>query len=116
MSGEKNVEFPVGAADEQALTANGAQAITITNMLTKLDGVTVVMVSSARTINLTITSGIRVGAKIIVISKSNGTENNVFGTSMTGPTVAGVNGKTHTFTFIYDGTNFVQQGLSVQLD
>jgi len=109
------ISFPAGAADEQALTATGAQDITITNQFTILDGVTVPM-TAARTINLTITAGIRKGAIIYVKSKSTGTPNNVFGTNMVGVTTAGVNTKTHSFLFIYDGTNFNQVAAGLQID
>lgn len=111
-----DVKFPFGVADEQAMTATGAQALTITDLLTIIDGVTVESTAN-RTINLTIDSQVQKGAMIIVQSKSDASANDmIFGTGITGPTVTGVSGKTHNFLFIYNGTAFVQAGLSVQID
>lgn len=111
----KKAKFPFGPATTVAMTATGAQAITIENNLTIIDGVTV-EATGARTLNLTIDESVDTGARIIVQSKSNATENMVFGTGITGPTVAGVAGKTFDFPFVYNGTAFVQEGLSVQID
>lgn len=110
------VAAPFGQADETiVLTATGAQAITVTDYLTLVDGVTT-EATGARTINVTLGDDLKVGAMLIIQSKSNGTENNVFGTNITGPTVAGVAGKTLNFTFVYNGTAFVQSALHVQID
>ncbi len=110
------IKYPFGAADEQAMTATGAQALTITDQVTLVDGVTVESTGN-RTINLTIGSEVKEGAIILVQSKSDASANDmIFGTGITGPTVTGVNTKTHNFLFMYNGTAFVQQGLSVQID
>ena len=70
---DAKVRFPFGAADTTALSATGAQAITIDNDLTILDGVTV-EATGARTLNFTVTEGVSVGALVVLKSKTNGTE------------------------------------------
>jgi len=109
------VKYGFGAADSAALTATGAQAITIVNDLTFIDGVTV-EATAARTINLTLGDDLNAGARIVVSSKTNGTETTVFGTNMTGVTVTGVAGKTKVTEFVYNGTAFVNSGTPVQID
>lgn len=104
-----------GIATDQALTATGAQAVTIDNQFTIIDGVTVEATGS-RTIDLTVDSEVTKGAEIFVKSKTNGTETTVFGTSITAPTITGVAGKTFTQKFTYNGAAFLPDGLSVQID
>lgn len=110
------IDYPFGAADTSlALSATGAQALTISNQVTVVDGVAI-EATGHRTINLTIGSGVREGAMLLIQSKTNASENNVFGSNITGPTVAGSAGKTKNFKFMYNGTAFVQVCLSVQID
>ncbi len=109
------IKHPFGAADSVALTATGAQAITITNQLTFIDGVTT-QATAERTLNLTIDSNVYAGAMIHCRLKTNGTENTVFGTGMSGATLAGGAGKTKNVLFIYNGTSFLEAGTPVQID
>lgn len=110
------VKSPFGATETIALTATGTQALTIANEVTYIDGVTVEATGN-RTLNLTIdTDNIGVGARLIVASKTNGTETTIFGTSITGATVTGVAGKTKVTEFVYTGTAFVNSGTPVQID
>lgn len=109
------VKFPFGPASTAAMTATGAQAVTIENNLTIIDGVTVESTGN-RTLNLTIDASVDTGAKVLVQTKANGTETLTFGTGITGPTDTGVAGKTRDMLFIYNGTAFVQAGAVVQLD
>ena len=110
------VKHPFGAAETIALTATGAQAVSIVNEVTYIDGVTVEATGN-RTINLTIdTSNLNVGARIIMASKTNGTETTIFGTSITGATITGVAGKTKVTEFVYTGSAFVNTGTPVQID
>lgn len=112
----KKAKYPFGpATDSDVLSATGAQALTIQDNLTIVDGVTT-QATGARTFNLTVDDSVDVGALLWIKSKSAATENNTFGTGMTGPTVAGVAGKILSFLFIYDGTAFVQAGAHVQID
>lgn len=101
------VKYPYGAAEVLTLTAgDAAQNLTIVNDLTIVDGVTN-EATVARTINVTVdTDSVNVGAKLFIKTKTNATENTVFGTGITGTTYAGVAGKTITKTAIYDGVDF----------
>lgn len=109
------VAYPWGDCEVVAMTATGAQALTIKDRLTIIDGVTVEATGN-RTINLTIDSEVLVGAQILVQSKSNGTETLTFGTGITGPVSTGVAGKTKDQLFVYNGTAFVAAGAEVQID
>ena len=109
------INEPFGAGESEALTATGVQAITINNGFTVIDGVTVEATGN-RTLNLTLNSELRAGAKILLLTKANGTETTIFGTGITSVTVTGVAGKTHSQAFSYDGTAFYPDGLTVQID
>jgi len=107
--------WPFGLADEQAMTATGAQAITITDRLTLIDGVTV-QATGNRTLNLTIGSGVPTGAIIHVTDKTAANQTLIFGTGITSATITGASGKTHVQSFIYTGTAFVAMGGDQQID
>jgi len=109
------IKHAFGAAESVALTATGAQAITVVNDLTLIDGVTVEATGN-RTINLTLGDDLNAGARIVVESKTNGTETTIFGTGITGATITGVAGKTKVTEFVYNGTAFVNSGTPVQID
>jgi hypothetical protein len=109
------VRYPFGAADALSLTATGAQALSIDNQMTVVDGVTT-EASGNRTINLTVNSLVKAGARILFKLKTNGTETTAFGTTMSGATLTGAAGKTKNVEFVYDGTNFVEAGTPVQID
>lgn len=109
------VKWPFGAASSATLSATGAQAITVKDNLTIIDGVTTEATGN-RTLNLTLDAELEGGAMLLVQSKTNGTETTTFGTGITGPVITGVAGKTINATFIYNGTAFVQAGASVQID
>lgn len=109
------LKYPFGLADSKALTATGVQALTIDDNLTIIDGETVEATGN-RTLDLTVDSEIKAGARLLMKSKTNGTETTIFGTSITAPTITGVAGKTFTQGFTYDGTTFLPDGLSVQID
>jgi len=101
-----SVKYPFGKADEQALTASGAQALTIFDNLTMIDG-DVVIATAARTLDLTLDADLEVGAKLVIRTRTTGTEDTVFGTGITGTTYAGVAGKIITKTATFDGTGFL---------
>ena len=109
------VKYGFGAAEVIALTATGAQAVTVINDLTVLDGQTV-QATAARTINVTLGDDLNIGARIIVVSKTAATETTVFGTGITGATITGVTGKTFVTEFVYNGTAFLNTGTPVQID
>lgn len=109
------LKFPFAAATTVALSATGAQAITIENNLTYIDGVTT-QATGNRTLNLTIDSEVPVGAKIIVASKTAGTETTIAGTGMTMPTTTGAAGKTKVLELYYNGTAFIALAVGYQID
>jgi hypothetical protein len=110
-----DVRYPFGLADTTALSATGAQAITIDNDLTILDGVSTVATGN-RTINLTIPADLKAGARIIVKAKTTGTETTIAGTGIIMPTITGAAGKTKVTELVYDGTNFINTATPIQID
>jgi hypothetical protein len=111
----KEIRWPFGAASSKALSATGAQAITIDNNVTIINGVTTAATGN-RTINLTVDPMLAAGAMLFIKSKTAGTETTIPGTKMQGTTITGVAGKTKTTLYIYDGANFVESGTPVQID
>ena len=109
------VRYPFGEADEVALSATGTQAVTVENDMTIIDGVST-QATGNRTLNLTIAEDLKAGARILVKSKTNGTETTIFGNGCTAPTITGVAGKTKTCELVYDGTKFLAAGTAVQID
>ena len=109
------VKFPYADATVLTLTATGAQALTIDNMLTIVDGVAV-EATGDRTLNLTIDAELPIGALALVETKANGTEDTIFGTGITSVTVTGTAGKTNTQLFVFNGTAFVPGGLTTLID
>jgi len=107
--------WPWGLPDTLALTATGAQALSIENDLTIIDGVTV-QATGNRTLNLTIDANVNKGARLVILSKTAAVETTIAGTGMTAPTVTGVAGKTKTYEAVYDGVTFKATGTAVQID
>ena len=110
-----SVKYPFGPAAILALSATGAQALTIDNGLTIVDGETVIATGN-RTLNLTIAADLLAGAELILKAKTTGTETSIFGAGMVGVTITGAAGKIKTQSFIYDGSNFIAKAASVQID
>lgn len=110
-----NIKSPFGAAQAVALSATGAQAISIVSNLTVVDGVTTIATGN-RTLNLTISTEVAIGARLILKNKTTGTETSVPGTGMTGPTITGVAGKTFMCEYFYDGSTFKPVAAAVQID
>jgi len=109
------IKYPYGAATVEALAATGTLAVTISNQVTILDGVTTPS-SGNRTVNLTISDEVIKGAVIVAKIKTAGTQTCTWGTGFTAPTMTGVAGKTIVVQFMYDGTAFIQTGAEIQLD
>lgn len=109
------IKFPFGAATTEVLTATGAQAIAVKNMLTIIDGVSTPATGN-RTLNLTIDENLEVGARIVLRLKTTGTETTIFGTGITGTTIVGVAGKTKTVEAVFNGTGFDVIGTAGQID
>lgn len=105
--------WPFGAADH--LTPDYAAVITaaIENQLTIIEAT----LAGALQLDLDIDPEVRKGAKIVVKIKAAALGDDVtFGAGIDGPLLEGVAGKTKTQTFVFDGTNFVASGASVQID
>jgi hypothetical protein len=109
------IKYPSGAVSTSTLSATGTQAITITNQLTLIDGVTTIATGN-RTIDLTISAEVKAGAIVWVESKTTATETTIFGTGIDGITFTGVAGKTLVKAFIYNGTAFKSMGATEQID
>jgi hypothetical protein len=110
-----DIKFPFGDADVQAMTETGAQALTITDNLTILDGVTVEATGNRR-INLTVDAEVPVGAMLLVRNQTNGTETLTFGTGITAPVQTGVAGTIHNQLFMYNGTVFEATSADQQIN
>lgn len=109
------VHFPFGEAETLTLSATGAQALTVNNWLTYVDGKTTEATGN-RTLNLTLGDELKVGARIIVAAKTNGTETTIAGTGATFVTVTGGAGKTKCFELVYTGAGFVATTGVIQID
>lgn len=110
-----NIKSPFGTVDVLALSATGAQALTIDDESVIIDGVTTIATGN-RTLNLTINAEIKPGAVIFLKNKTTGTETSIPGTGMTGPTITGVAGKTFCVQYVYDGTTYKAASAAVQID
>lgn len=109
------VRFPFDNADVIAIAATGTVAATIENDMTIIDGATT-QATGNRTLNLTISHEVTIGATLAVKTKSAATQTLTFGTGITGPVHTGVAGKTFVALFVYDGTAFLQTAAALQLD
>ncbi len=109
-----NINYPFGNVDAQTpayaatITATINEAVTI---------ITPATLTGALTLNLTISSEVKAGARILFVALSDGTaRTTTFGTGFTSPTLAGVISKTKTIEFVYDGTTFKATSAGVQID
>jgi len=109
-----DVQYPFGNADVQAPAYAATIAATITDQMTIISPA---QLTGALTLNLTINSGVRAGARILFVAVSDGTaRTTTFGTGFTSPTLAGVISKTKAIEFVYDGTTFKATSVGVQID
>lgn len=109
------INYPFGLATTLTLSATGTQALTIDDGMTIIDGETTEATAN-RTLDLTINSEVKAGARLFLKSKTNSTETTIFGTGITSETITGVAGKTMTQGFTYDGSVFLPDGLKQQID
>lgn len=108
------ISYPYGVIDSETIAAaTTTAAITIDAQETII---TTETMTGNCTLNLTIDSEVKAGAKIYLIFKSNATETFTFGTSIEAPVITGVAGKTQTQGFVYNGTNFYPLGAKIQVD
>lgn len=111
---EQQISYPVGNADVQALAFAATQNVTIKNEMTVLD---FAILTGDTTLNLTITPGIRNGAKLLLkVPATNNADDLTLGTAIDGPAIVGVATKTKTQAFtLYNGV-FLPDGAAVQID
>jgi len=107
------VRAPFGATDVQSPAFNTTQAITITNDDTIFSPVSA---TDNVTLNLTIDSSVNVGATLLILWLTDGTETLTFGTAITAPVITGVAAKTHTQKFTFTGASFIATGAEIQID
>lgn len=108
------INSPYGAADTITIAATGTTAATITNQVTYAS--TLTTLTGNATLDLTVDSQVKAGAMLHLKVKTTATETFTMGTSIDGPTVTGVAGKTWCQSFWYDGTTFLPCGAKIQID
>jgi len=109
----EKIQWPFGDADLQTPAYAAALAVSIDNRKTVLAPA---ILTGNCTLNLTIASGLRVGAELILKVKATGSETLTPGTGMQGPAIAGTAGKTKVVPYQFDGTSFVAIAAAVQID
>lgn len=112
----ENIKSPFGPIDAFALTAAATQAISIANQNTIIDGVTVPALTNNRTLNLTIDSAVKKGARIFLKTASTAAETTIAGTGFTFLAITGVAGKTLCQEYVYDGITFKPTAAAVQIN
>lgn len=111
ISASESVLFPIGQKLTPAYAAT--QAVTINRDKTVLE----VSVTGAMTINLTISSKVKVGAMLAVKIISDGSIRAITpGTGMAGAAWNTVANKTHQALYLYDGTSFSAVAAPAQLN
>lgn len=109
-----DVQYPFGPADIQTPAYAASITATITDQMTFI---TPAVMTGALTLVLSINSGVRAGARILVTALSDTTARAVtFSTGFTSPVLAGVISKTKTIEFVYDGTTFKPTSVGIQID
>lgn len=108
------VNYPFGATTALVIAATGTTAATISDQETATIALTTL--TGNATLDLTLSSELRAGAKLHLKVKTTATETFTFGTGIDAPTVTGVAGKTWTQSFWYDGTIFLPSGAKIQID
>jgi hypothetical protein len=108
------VNAPFGTAGTLTIAATGTTAATISNQETYVS--TLTTLTGNATLDLTISSELKAGALLHLKVKTTATETFTFGTSIDGPTVTGVSGKTWCQSFWFDGTTFLPCGAKIQID
>lgn len=108
------INYPFGDIDTKSISADASDdAITITEQETYI---TTATLTSNATLDLTVDSGVKAGAKIHIKCTTNGSETFAFGTAIDGPTVTGSAGKTWCQSYVYNGTTFYPMGAKIQID
>lgn len=108
------IKAPFGASDTLTILATGTTTATITNMKTTTTALTTL--TGNGTLDLTLSSELKVGAELFIKVKTTGSETFTFGTGIDAPVVTGSAGKTWTQGFWFDGTIFLPMGAKIQID
>jgi hypothetical protein len=96
---------PFGDVDVIAVTAAGTMAATIEEQVTHL---TISEMSAAGTLNLTLGSEVKPGAKLVIMATADGTNRNLtFGTGITGNVLQITANKTFIITAEKVGASFI---------
>lgn len=108
------INYPFGQIATASISADASDdAITISAQETYI---TTATLTSNATLDLTVSSVVKAGAKIHIKCTTNGSETFTFGTKIDGPVVTGSAGKTWCQSFVYNGTNFYPMGAKIQID
>lgn len=103
-----NPKYPFGLASVLAIAPAAVMALSVDNTETIADLGTL---GAAGTLNLTIDSELKPGARLTVVAKSDGTARDLtLGTGFTGNTIAGTINKTKVVSFLYNGVTFLHTG------
>jgi hypothetical protein len=108
------LKAPFGASSDVTIAATGTTALTITSNET-YNSVLPTLTGNA-TLDLTLSSELKAGARLYLKVKTTGSETFTFGTGIDAPVVTGSAGKTWTQGFWYDGTIFLPMGARIQID
>lgn len=110
----KEISFPFGSADVQALAYAATQNVVIKNHMTILE---FAILTGDTTLNLTFTPGIRDGARLLLkVPATNNADDLTLGTGIDGPAIVGVATKTKTQAFTLRNGVFYPDGAAVQID
>ena len=108
------IQYPFGASDALVIAATGTTAATISNQVTNV--VALPTLTGNATLDLTLSSELKAGAKLNIKVKTTASETFTFGTGIDAPVVTGAAGKTWCQSFWYDGTIFLPCGAKIQID
>ena len=102
-----DIKFPFGAADVQAISGTGAQAVTIKDNLTFLNCASM---TGAITLNLTFGDQLNIGSRVIIKATQDATGRNVVlgtGFATSAADLTGVANDVDIIEVYYDGTEMV---------
>lgn len=115
MSGNATIQWPFGPADEQAKAAAGAVAIEVSNRKTV---VTIAQLDAGCTVSVGNATGheAKAGDELIIKTSADGSgQNLIFGTGITGVTIAINASKTQVVKAVHDGSGWVVES-TIQID
>jgi hypothetical protein len=113
VNAQKVISYPFGAAQTFTAAASGTVNVTINNQMAIMTAPTL---TAAATLSFTAANSLKAGATLLVTVKTTSTEVTTFAGAVVSPTVAGVDGKTWTQGFIYNGSKFYPVGTKQQVD